>query len=436
MLSAPDVFAKCQSIVQSSYFDPDLARVVGFVKKYYNQHHAIPSVDTIKAETGILFNSRLLNPDEQDYTTDEIEKHCKYKALEEAVIGSIDYVKAGDGGKVQELIEEAMQVGLKKDLGLRYFENPAERLERMLNDPPVIPTGWKDVDEALFGGYSRKELLLVSANSGGGKSITLANLGFNALQMGYNVLYISLELAADIVAQRYDTMFTGISRKVWKGHINEIITGLENAAEQPNTGVLDIIQMTSGTTSNDIRTYLNNFYMQHKCMPDVLIVDYLDKMGPNQKMNISDVWNKDKLCSEQLRDIGVDHNLAVLTASQLNREAVKATSHDHTHIAGGISKINECDIYWSILMDEIKRAEKICEFKLQKTRNSDGVGKTLVLRWDYKYLRILNPDEETNLFYRQEKDGLTQFNEPAETKHESIENAFDIDEIDKLKSPI
>ena len=442
MLSSVDVFSKCQGIMEGAYFEPEIARAIVFSKEYYNQYHTIPSVETIKAETGMLFTLKALTADEIEYTTNELEKYCKYKALEKAIIESVDYVKAGDSGKVQELIENAIKVGLNKDLGLRYFEDPAARLKRMMEEPPVISTGWKDIDDALFGGFSRKELLLVSANSGGGKSITLSNMGFNSLQQGLNVLYISLELSEDVIAQRFDTMYTGVSRKNWKDHTNEIITGLQIANDDPNIGILDIVQMVSGTTANDIRAYLNNYFSYYKYMPDVLILDYLDKMGPNQKMNISDVWNKDKLCSEQLRDIGVDHNMAILTASQLNRDAVKATTHDHTHIAGGISKINECDIYWSILLDEIKRAEGICEFHFQKTRNSDGVGKRVVLKWDYKYLRILNPDDDGRLFFKEKnKDGVTNFNEPEQLTGEGSieellnENMFDDDDtFDKLRN--
>lgn len=432
MLRSPDVFSKCQGILVGSYFDPDLAKAVTFSKNYYDDYHIVPTVETIKAETGFVVNGDgFLREDEKQYTIDEVEKYCKYKALETAILASVEFVKLGDGGKVQSLIDEALQVGLHRNLGLRYFEDVEGRLQRMMDSPPVISTGWKDVDDALFGGYSRKELLLVSANSGGGKSITLSNLGFNAIQRGYNVLYISLELAEEIVAQRYDTMYTGVSRKIWKDHTNEIVAGVQRISDDPNYGILDIVQMTSGTTANDIRAYLKEFVSFYKMMPDVLILDYIDKMGPNQKMNISDVWNKDKLCSEQLRDIGVDHNLAVLTASQLNREAIKTDDHNHSHIAGGISKINECDIYWSIILDEIKKAEGICEFKFQKTRNSDGVGRRIVLKWENKYLRILDPDDNSRLFFtKDKKDGLTKFENLPEENTSELSSLGFIDEVE------
>jgi len=440
LLSSKDIFSKCQSIVEAEYFNPEFSRTIIFVKDYFNQYHTIPNPTQIEANTGLKVVTREVTLDEATYTVDEIEKFCKYMALEKAILKSINYVQAGDGAKVQMLVQDALKVGLNRNMGLRYFEDPEKRLERMLNEPHTISTGWKDVDDALFGGYSRKELLLVSANSGGGKSLTLSNMGLNALLAGHDVLYISLELAEDIVAQRFDTMITGVSRRDWKDHIHKIVTGLQIVSDDDSIGALDIVQLSSGTTANDIRGYLDDFYLFHQKMPDILILDYIDKMGPNEKMNVSDVWNKDKLCSEQLRDIGVDHNMAILTASQLNRDAVKASTHDHTHIAGGISKINECDIYWSILMDEIKRGQEICEFKLQKTRNSDGVGKTIILKWDYKYLRILDAEDKQKLFFdANKKDGVTTFNNPPKKENVdadagSITNMIDdVNRYDPLK---
>ncbi len=437
LLSSKDIFSKCQGIVQPEYFNPEFSRTIIFVKDYFNQYHTIPDAATIEAETGLKVVMRKLSLDQVEYTTNEIEKFCKYMALEKAILKSIDHVQAGEGGKVQELIQDAIKVGLNRNMGLRYFADPEARLQRMLKEPDVIPTGWKALDEALFGGYSRKELLLVSANSGGGKSITLANLAFNALHRGLDVLFISLELAEDVVAQRFDTMFTGVSRRDWQDNISKIVTGLQVVSDREDMGNLDIVQLSSGTTANDIRSYLDDFYLYHQKMPDILVLDYLDKMGPNQKMNVSDVWNKDKLCSEQLRDIGVDHGMAILTASQLNRDAVKSSDHDHTHIAGGISKINESDIYWSIQMDAEMRAREVCEFKLQKTRNSDGVGKRITLKWDYKYLRILDPEDGEQLFHdADKKDGVTTFREPpkkdVDTSSGSLTGMMGIDEIDLL----
>lgn len=392
LMSSSDTFAICQGIVKPSYFDPELQSAVKFIKDYYEQYNTTPDAKQIKAETGVEIEPVEVTRDQIEYTTTEIETFCKRRAIEEAVLASPKLIDNNDYGTVEKQIRDAVMVSLHRNLGLRYFDDPEERLKRMLDESPVEPTGWKEVDELLFGGISRKELLLVSANSGGGKSITLANLAFNFVNRGLNVLYISLELSEDVVAQRFDTMFTGISRRDWKSHVSEITTRIQNAGQ--NNGVLDIIQMSSGTKANDILAYLKEYYLHYNMMPDLLILDYLDKMTPNEKIDLGDVWTKDKLVAEQLRDIGVKYDMFIATASQLNREAVKASHHDHSHIAGGISKINESDTYWSIVMTESMKAAGQIAFTLQKTRNSDGVGKTVYLKWDGQHLRIVDQDED------------------------------------------
>jgi replicative DNA helicase len=392
LASSTDTFGVCQAIVDPEYFDPEYKNAVRFMKDYFEEYSTTPDRTQIEAETGVHLEEREVRKDQLDYTTNEIESFCRRRAIEKAVLASPKMIEEGNYGKMESMIRDAVLISLNRNLGLRYFENPEERLERMMNESPVLSTGWKDVDEALFGGISRKELLLMSATSGGGKSITLSNLAFNMIHLGYNVLYISLELAEDVVAQRFDTMFTGVSRKVWKQHVSEITTRLD-AVNVEGMGVLDIKLLPSGTKANEIRAYLKEYNLHYGIMPDVLIIDYIDKMTPNQTIDMSDVWTKDKLVSEQARDLGIEYNMAIATASQLNRDAHKATRVGHEHIAGGVSKINESDVYWSIQLTEPMKASGQCAFTFQKTRNSDGVGQTVYLKWDGAHLRILDEDD-------------------------------------------
>ena len=393
LISSTDTFALCQNIVVSDYFDPEFRQSVAFIKEYYDDYSATPNPIQIEAEAGVVFGTHNIQPDEIKYCASEIEKFCKHSAMRKASNALPALINAGKYAEAEEVVKDAVMVSLTNELGLRYFEDVEGRLERMMNENPTAPTGWADIDEALFGGISRKELLLVSANSGGGKSLVLANLGFNFINQGLNVLYISLELSEDVIAQRFDTMFTGISRKVWTEHTDEIATRVTMEGESDKTGILDIVQMSSGTTSYQIRAYLKEYNLHYGIMPDMLILDYLDKMSPNEHVSADNVFEKDKRSSEQLRDIAVDYNMYLATASQLNRSAVGATEHDHAQIAGGISKINESDVYWSIIFnDQLKAMNKVI-FILQKTRNSSGDGTQVHLKWEPKYLRIVNDDD-------------------------------------------
>jgi replicative DNA helicase len=394
LISSTDTFAICDNIVQPEFFDPEYRNALDFIKKYYNTYSTTPQPDQILAETGMEFTIRTIKKDQIAYCTSEIETFCKRRALEKAILNSPKHINDENYDQVLTDVRNAILLSLQKDLGVRYYDDVQERLDRMLNENPTHPTGWSEVDDLLFGGISRKEMLLVSANSGGGKSITLSNLAFNFSHSNRNVLYVSLELSEDVIAQRFDTMHTGISRKDWKSHISEIVTRVNQ--EKVGSGIIDIVQMSSGTTANAIKGYLKEYYLHYSMLPDLLIVDYLDKMGSNERIDLSDVFTKDKLCSEQLRDIGVEYNMYTATASQLNRSAVGATNHDHSQIAGGISKINECDVYWSIIFTDAMRAAGEMSFVFQKTRNSDGVGNTVHLKWDPVHLRILNQNDSSS----------------------------------------
>lgn len=411
LISSNDVFAICQAIIEPNYFVPEFRNAVAFIKKYYTSYNTTPTPAQIKAETGVELVQRDIQRDQIQYTTTEIEKFCKESAFETAILSAPKLKQEGKMEEVQTLVRDALMISLNRNLGLRYFDDPNIRLQRMLHEDPVHTTGWKEVDDLIGGGIARKELILFSANSGGGKSITLANLGYNFLHEKLNVLYVTLELAENIVAQRFDTMFTGVTRREWQGRISEITTRLE--IEKADCGILDIVQMRSGTRPREIQAYLKEYYLHHGIMPDLLVVDYLDKMYPNEKIDLGDVWTKDKLVSEQLRDIGVEHNMFVATASQLNRDAVKAAHHDHSHIAGGISKINESDIYISIRMTPEMMAAGQCTFTLQKTRNSDGVGKSIYLKWIGGLLRIVE-DNQTTPAIQFKKKGDTLIESPSQ----------------------
>lgn len=386
LVSSPDTFALCQGIINPDYFVPELRYGVEFVKEYYNEYHTTPSLDQIEAESGVMLKPKEVTPDQVQYCALEVESFCKRQAFLSALVEGVKFAKEDQYGDAFALVQSALEVSLNANLGVHYFEDVEERLARMMQSNTTMSTGWSEVDDALFGGISRKELLLVSANSGGGKSITLANLATHFVEEGRTVLYISLELSEDVVAQRFDTMFTGIGRKEWKHNVNEITTRLQ--IEKEKSGTLDIKYMSGGTTANEIRSYLKEYYLKFKRYPDLLCLDYIDEMGANEKVSADNVFEKDKRTSTQLRQLGVDFDMATATASQLNRSAVGNPDLNHAHIAGGISKINVCDVYFSIVMTDVMKAQGEAMFKMQKTRNSDGVGTVIHLAWDAKYLRI------------------------------------------------
>lgn len=394
LVSSVDTFTLCKSIVKPEYFDPELRRSVEFIHDYYDKYSSIPTSDQIEAESNVVLKTRQVTRDQIAYCADEIEQFCRNKAMQQAIIQASKFIEKDDHGAIETLVRNALSVTLNRDLGISYFDKPLDRLEKQTLQPLRTPTKWTAFDKLLNGGVARKEILLFSANSGGGKSITLANLAVNMLEQGLNVLYLSLELSEELIAQRFDTMFTGIPSVLAQQKYRDIASSLVQIA--PNMGKMQIKHMPSGTTSNQIRAYLKEFELKNRLVPDLLIVDYLDIMGSNEKVSADNVWEKDKRATEQLRDIAFDYNLYVATASQQNRSAIDAQELNQSHIAGGLSKVNTVDVYASVILTPTMKAAGEIGFSFLKTRNSDGVGKTIYLKWDNRRLRILNKTDDTD----------------------------------------
>jgi KaiC/GvpD/RAD55 family RecA-like ATPase len=391
LVSSPDTFALCKSIIHSDFFDPEYRKTVEFIHSYYDKYNSTPSPDQIDAETGVELQLRQVTRDEIKYCSEEIETFCRRKAIERAILASPSLIEKGDYGKVENIIRDAISTSLNKDLGVDYFEDPASRLEAMLQEAPRTTTKWKLFDEMIGGGIARTEMLMFSANSGGGKSIALANLALNMTSQGFNVLYLSLELSEKMISQRFDMMLTGIPTVNWRNNVKEISASLNQIA--PHMGKLVIKRMESGTNCNAIRGYLKEFELKNGYIPDLLVVDYLDIMGANEKVSADNIFEKDKRAAEQLRDIGFDYDMFIATASQQNRSAIEANELHQGHIAGGLSKVNTVDVYCSVILTPTMKAAGEIGFTFLKTRSSDGVGKTIYLKWDNNSLRILNAEE-------------------------------------------
>lgn len=413
LVSSPDTFALCKSIVKSSYFDPEYRHTIDFIHDYYDKYSTTPSPDQISSETELVLTKHKLTRDQIAYCSDEIEQFCRRKALRQVIISSAELINSDEGGKIEAMIKEALSVSLNRNLGLEYFADPLGRLEEQSKIPLRTPTKWRDFDSLLNGGLARKEILLLSANSGGGKSITLANLAMNFMMQGLNVMYISLELSESLIAQRFDTMFTGIPSVAWQQNYQDIASTLTHVADsmvqdqQGNTvpmGWLNIKHMPSGTNGNKIRAYIKEYELKIGQIADMLIVDYLDIMGSNEHVSADNVSEKDKRSTEQLRDIIFEYNMYGATASQQNRSAIDATEMNQSHIAGGLTKVNTVDIYASIILTPAMKAAGEIGFAFLKTRNSDGAGKTIWLRWDNNTLRIKNPIKQEKI----DEDGVIE----------------------------
>ena len=395
MLADAATFARCQSIFDHTLFDRKLQSAAAFINEYVENHNVMPTEHIVNAATNSTFKvSTDLREEHFDWLLNDFETFTIHKGLEKAILESSDLLEKGEYGPVEALIKKALQVGLQKDLGTDYFADPKARLLKIKDKNGQITTGWKSVDDKLFGGMNRGELNIFAGGSGAGKSLFLANLGCNWALQGLNVVYLTLELSEELVSMRIDSMLTGIpTREVFK-NLDDVEMKVKMIGKK--AGQLQVKYMPSGKTANDVRSFLKEYEIKLGRKVDVLLLDYLDLLMPiSKKISPADLFIKDKYVSEELRNLAVEKNCIFVTAAQLNRGAVEEVEFDHSHISGGLSKIQTADNVFGIFTSRAMRERGRYQIQLMKTRSSSGVGQKIDLEFDIDSLRISDLDEET-----------------------------------------
>ena len=394
LVTDPDVFVRVNNIVEPYMFNRKYREAVEFLKEHANKYASIPTLEQLEAVNGIeLKPVEDVHDSHMSWFMDEFETFCRHKALEKAILDSTDLLEQKDYGSVEALIKEASGVGLVSDFGLDYYENPKERLQWIKDQAGAISTGWKNFDQKLYGGLNRGELTVFAGGSGAGKSLFLQNLGVNWSQAGLNTVYLSLELSEQLSSMRIDAMVSEYATRDVMKNMDDV--HLKVVMKGKGAGKFRIKQMSNGVNANDIRSFIREYEIQTGVKVDALLVDYLDLMMPiSGKVSPSDLFIKDKYVSEELRNLAVELNILLVTASQLNRGAVEEIEFDHSHIAGGISKIQTADNVVGIFTSNAMRERGRYQIQFMKTRSSSGVGSKVDLKFNPDTLRVEDLDEE------------------------------------------
>ncbi len=394
-LSDAETFVRCHNIFDPENFDRKLKDAAEFISNYVDKYKVMPELEIVNTSCETDFKDVTgLPPENYDWLLDEFETFSRHKALERAIIKSADLLEKGEFGPVELMIKEAVQISLNKDMGTDYFEDPKARLMGLKDKNGQVSTGWPTFDKKLFGGFNRGELNIFAGGSGAGKSLFLQNLAINFSQVGLNVLYVSLELSEQLVAMRLDSMMTGLpTREIFKS-LDDVELKVKVAGK--SSGAIQIKYMPSGKNVNDLRAYIKEYQVKKGHKPDVVLIDYLDLMMPvSIKISPSDLFVKDKYVSEEIRNFAMETKCVCVTASQLNRSAVEEIEFDHSHISGGLSKIQTADNVIGIFTSRAMRERGRYQIQFMKTRSSSAVGQKIDLDFNLDSLRITDPGEDS-----------------------------------------
>jgi KaiC/GvpD/RAD55 family RecA-like ATPase len=394
MLEDAQGYVRVQIIYNPENFDRSLRPAAEFLKEHGDKYKTLPDRAQISATTGVKLQPvPELNEGHFEWFMTEFEAFTRRQELERAILKAADLLEKGDYDPVEKLIKDAVQISLTKDMGTDYFADPKGRIEKYFNSGGQVSTGWPQMDRLLYGGFSRGELNIFAGGSGSGKSLVMMNIALNWVQTGLSGVYITLELSEELTSLRTDAMLTNMSTKDIRKDIDT--TELKVKLVGKKSGNYQVKGLPAQSNINDIRAYLKEYQIQTGKRVDFVMIDYLDLLMPvSAKVSPNDLFVKDKYVSEELRNLAKELQILMVTASQLNRSAVEEVEFDHSHISGGISKINTADNVFGILTSRQMKERGKYQIQCMKSRSSTGVGQKIDLEYDIDTMRITDAGDE------------------------------------------
>ena len=382
-----DFFSQITPLVKPEYFEfPVHSNIYNSIVEFHSKYQSIPCDDFILEGCKKIKDSKENTSDytdelilinrmdtssigNEDFFLDEIENFARKEAMKEAITRSIGFIQSDDFERVEEEVRAALTVNRNVDLGQDYFESITARWVRTLDRTnedryrTILPT----LNRELEGGLSAKELAMVVAPPGVGKSVFLVNQGVHSLMEGRKVLYVSLEMSEDKIAQRFDSVMTLINQRNLPTKQKILQERLDVFKENFPGGQLVIKEFPTGVaTVSTIRSLLSQLQNFEGFTPDLLIVDYLELLGTTRE---GPEYQIQELIARELRGLAVEHKMLVWTATQTNRQGARVNVITDAELGDSYGKFRTVDYALSLNQSEEEFDEERMRCYVMKSRN-------------------------------------------------------------------
>ena len=324
-----------------------------------------------------------------EYIKDTSLDFCKKQNLKAAMVKSIGLLQNSSFDEISQVINDSLKLGMDNEEGYDWKRDFEERFKPRFRNP--ITTGWDLIDNISKGGLGQKELGVVIAPTGAGKSMALVHLGTQALKEGKTVVHYTLELQDTVVASRYDSCLTKIplqSLTSFKEKIYEEVLEIE--------GKLIVKEYPTKTASTQtIRNHLEKLRMR-SIEVDMIIIDYGDLLRPVRYQK--EKRNELESIYEELRGIAAEYEAPVWTASQTNRSGLNAEVITMESISEAFNKCFVADFIFSISRTVEDKTTNSGRLFVAKNRNGpDGLVFPLFMDTSNVAIRVLEPSEEDEI---------------------------------------
>ena len=380
-----------------------------------DQHHeivkAIGNIDTEKSEF--------------EWILDTTEKWCKERALYLALMSSIKIAEGNDeqraAGAIPSILSEALAVTFDNHIGHDYLEDYEERYDFYHQKEEKIPFDLEFFNKITKGGLPNKTLNVALAGTGVGKSLFMCHCASSVLLQGKNVLYITLEMAEEKIAERIDS--------------NLLNCDIQNITELPKmmfeNKVTNIAKKTQGklvikeypTASAHVghfRSLLNDLALKKSFKPDIIYIDYLNICASSRYSKLGNVnsYSYIKAIAEELRGLAVEACVPIVSATQTTRSGYGSSDVDLTDTSESFGLPATADLMFALIStEELEEINQIMVKQLKNRYNDPTINKRFVVGIDRAKMRLYDVEQSAH-------NGITDSNQDIEIPKEDLSKKF------------
>ena len=417
LLYNEDYFRKVHPFIKEEYFQlEEEKRAWALILEYFEKYYTLPKIESLHIELTNLqgisedIHRRIIDvfdiltkgsPVDQNWLIDVTEKWCRDRAIYLALMESIHLADGKDDTKgwddIPRVLSDALAVSFDNHIGHDYLEDYEARYESYHRREDKIPFDLELLNRITKGGLPNKTLNIALAGTGVGKSLFMCHVASSALLQGKNVLYITLEMAEEKIAERIDANLLNINIQDITDLPKMMFESKVNSIAKKTQGQLIIKEYpTASAHSGHFKALIQELRLKKKFNPDIIFIDYLNICASTRYRGNANVnsYSYIKAIAEELRGLAVEANLPIVSATQTTRSGFASSDIDLTDTSESFGLPATADLMIALISnEELEGLGQIMVKQLKNRYNDPTIHKRFVVGIDRAKMRLYDCEQ-------------------------------------------
>ena len=369
-----DYARKVVPFIKSEYFETQVERIiVNCILSFYETYNKPPTVqsvliqlkesgkhhDNVQREIESYVKNLDFAEKNTDWLLNSTEKFCKDRAVLKAIIDSFEIIEGKTDNlsrdAIPSMLQDALKVSFDSSVGHDYLQDADSRYEFYHKQEDKIPFDLELMNKITRGGLSKKTLNLILSPPKAGKTMFMCHVAAAALLKGYNVLYITLEMAEERIAERIDANLLDVNINELETLPKDVFSNRVQRLVSKTKGRLFIKEYpTAGAHTGHFKGLIEELKIKKNFNPDIVIVDYLNICSSSRLKQGGSInsYTYVKSIAEELRGLAIEYNLPIISATQVNRSQVDSSDIDMTSISESHGVVMTVDSMFALIRTE------------------------------------------------------------------------------------